>query len=239
MGLALSSTAFVLQILEERGDTSEPHGRKTFAILLLQDMAIVPLLAAVAFLAPESEAEGAAAWVQVVTAVGAVAVVIFAARYVLNPLFRLFAAARAREIMTAAALLAVLGAAVAMQAGGLSMGLGAFLAGVALSESSFRHQLEADIEPFRSLLLGLFFMAVGMSIELTLVAEEWATILGIVIGFMALKGAGIYVVARVFRSGHRDAVRMALLLAQGGESPSCCIRPRRRPASSTPIVQGC
>lgn len=218
MGLALSSTAFVLQILEERGDTSEPHGRKTFAILLLQDMAIVPLLAAVAFLAPGTEEEGGVeVWVQIATAVAAIAAVIFAARYVLNPLFRLFASARAREIMTAAALLVVLGAAFAMQEGGLSMGLGAFLAGVALSESSFRHQLEADIEPFRGLLLGLFFMAVGMSIELSVVAEEWALILGLVAGFMALKGIGIYLVARVFRSGHRDSIRIALLLAQGGE----------------------
>ena len=218
MGLALSSTAFVMQILEERGDTAEPHGRKTFAILLLQDMAIVPLLAAVAFLSPGDEAEGGvAAWVQLVTAAGAIAGVVFAAKFVLNPLFRLFAASRAKEIMTAAALLVVLGAAAAMQAGGLSMGLGAFLAGVALSESSFRHQLEADIEPFRGLLLGLFFLAVGMSIDLSLVAEEWTVILAIVVGFMALKGAGIYVVARIFRSGHRDAVRIALLLAQGGE----------------------
>jgi glutathione-regulated potassium-efflux system protein KefB len=218
MGLALSSTAFVLQILEERGDTGEPYGRKTFAILLLQDMAIVPLLAAVAFVSPETETpDRVAGWVQLVTAVGSVAVVIFASRYVLNPLFRLFAATRAREIMTAAALLAVLGAAAAMQAGGLSMGLGAFLAGVALSESSFRHQLEADIEPFRGLLLGLFFMAVGMSIDLPLVAEKWAVVIGIVVGFMTLKGAGIYVVARIFKSGHRDSTRMALLLAQGGE----------------------
>lgn len=218
MGLALSSTAFVLQILEERGDTSAPHGRKTFAVLLLQDMAIVPLLAAVAFLAPGTEEEGGVEpWVQIVTALAAIAAVIFASRYVLNPLFRLFASARAREIMTAAALLVVLGAAFAMQAGGLSMGLGAFLAGVALSESTFRHQLEADIEPFRGLLLGLFFMAVGMSIELSVVAEEWSLILGLVAGFMLLKAAGIYVVARIFRSGHADAIRISLLLAQGGE----------------------
>lgn len=218
MGLALSSTAFVLQILEERGATGEPYGRKTFSILLLQDLAIVPLLAAVAFMAPAGEDDGAIPmWVQALTAVAAIAGVVFAGRYVLNPLFRILASTRAREIMTAAALLVVIGAAFAVQAGGLSMGLGAFLAGVALSESSFRHQLEADIEPFRGLLLGLFFMAVGMSIELDLVAEEWATVLGIVAGFMALKGAGIYIVARLFRSGHRDAVRMSLLLAQGGE----------------------
>ncbi len=217
MGMALSSTAFVMQILEERGDTNEPYGRKTFAMLLMQDMMIVPLLAAVAFLSPGGEESSVPAWVQILTAVAAVAAVIFAARYLLNPLFRLFASARAREIMTAAALLAVLGAAYAMQAGGLSMGLGAFLAGVALSESNFRHQLEADIEPFRGLLLGLFFMAVGMSIDLTLVVEHWALIVAIVIGFMTLKAAGIYIAARVFRSDHRDSVRMALMLAQGGE----------------------
>lgn len=218
MGLALSSTAFVLQILEERGDTGEPYGRKTFSILLLQDLAIVPLLAAVAFMAPAGEDDGAIpVWVQALTAVGAIAGVVFAARYVLNPLFRVLASTRAREIMTAAALLVVLGAAFAVEAGGLSMGLGAFLAGVALSESSFRHQLEADIEPFRGLLLGLFFMAVGMSIDLDLVLDEWSTIIALVLGFMVLKSAGIYVVARIFRSGHRDAVRMSLLLAQGGE----------------------
>jgi len=218
MGLALSSTAFVLQILEERGDTNEPHGRKTFAILLLQDIAIVPLLAAISFMAPAGEGtDNVPVWVQALTAVAAIAAVVFAGKYVLNPLFRILASTRAREIMTAAALLVVLGAAFAVSEGGLSMGLGAFLAGVALSESSFRKQLEADIEPFRGLLLGLFFMAVGMSIELELVADEWLVIVGLVVSFMALKGAGIYVAARIFRAGHRDAVRMALLLAQGGE----------------------
>lgn len=218
MGLALSSTALVLQVLEERGETTAVHGRKTFAILLLQDLAIVPLLAAVAFMSAGEEGEaGVAGWVQAATAIGAIAGVVFAGRYVLNPLFRLLAATRAREIMTAAALLVVLGAAFAMQAGGLSMGLGAFLAGVVLSESSFRHQLEADIEPFRGLLLGLFFLAVGMTIDWTLVGREWPTVLITLFGFMALKAAGIYLVARLFRNSHRDAVRMMLLLAQGGE----------------------
>jgi glutathione-regulated potassium-efflux system protein KefB len=143
--------------------------------------------------------------------------VVTVGRYLLNPLFRILANARAREIQTAAALLVVLGAALAMQAGGLSMAMGAFIAGVILSESTFRHQLEADIEPFRGLLLGLFFLGVGMSIDLTLIARDWALILAAVAAFMAIKIAGIYGVARLFRVKHPDSLRLALLLAQGGE----------------------
>jgi glutathione-regulated potassium-efflux system protein KefB len=119
--------------------------------------------------------------------------------------------------MTAAALLVVLGSALAMQLGGLSMAMGAFLAGVLLSESSFRHQLEADIEPFRGLLLGLFFLGVGMALDLSLIATEWPVVLGAVVGFMIVKAAGIYAAARIFRSSHADALRLAFLLAQGGE----------------------
>src|ERR1700680_563264 len=153
MGLALSSTAIVMQILEERGETTEPHGRKIFAILLLQDLAIVPLLAIVTLLSPIPAEASVSPTVKIVIALVAVAGIIAVGRYLLNPVFRIFADTKAREVMTAAALLVVLGAAFAMQAGGLSMAMGAFLAGVLLSESSFRHQLEADIEPFRDLLL--------------------------------------------------------------------------------------
>lgn len=218
MGLALSSTAIVLQILDERGETTETHGQKIFSILLLQDLAIVPALAVVAFLAPIGETTtGSARLVQIGIAVGAVLGVIVAGRYLLNPLFRVFAETRAREVMTAAALLVVLGAALAMQESGLSMAMGAFLAGVLLSESSFRHELEADIEPFRGLLLGLFFLGVGMSLDLHLIGQSWALILAAVVGFMALKSLGIYAVARGFRNSHADSVRIALMLAQGGE----------------------
>jgi glutathione-regulated potassium-efflux system protein KefB len=217
MGLALSSTAIVMQLLEERGETTSPYGQKIFAVLLLQDLAIVPLLAVVAIIAPSAaEASGTPRVLQVAIALAAVAGVVTVGRYLLNPMFRVFAATKAREIMTAAALLVVLGAALAMQAGGLSMAMGAFLAGVLLSESSFRHELEADIEPFRGLLLGLFFLGVGMSMDLGLIARDWALILGAVVGFMALKGAGIYAIARV-RSNHAEALRLAFLLAQGGE----------------------
>ena len=215
-GLAMSSTAIVMQILEERGETTEPHGQKTFAILLFQDLAIVPLLAIVAVLAPIQEDSGSNI-PKVAIAVTAIVGVIAVGRYLLNPVFRILADARAREIMTAAALLVVLGAALAMQAGGLSMAMGAFIAGVILSESTFRHQLEADIEPFRGLLLGLFFLGVGMSIDLTLIARDWLLILAAVAVFVAIKIAGIYGVARLFRIGHPDSLRLALLLAQGGE----------------------
>ncbi len=119
--------------------------------------------------------------------------------------------------MTAAALLVVLGAALALQAGGLSMAMGAFIAGVILSESTFRHELEADIEPFRGLLLGLFFLGVGMSIDLMLIARDWPLILGMVVIFMAIKIVGVYGVARIFRIAHPDSLRLALYLAQGGE----------------------
>ncbi|MEO8668733.1 MAG: monovalent cation:proton antiporter-2 (CPA2) family protein [Bauldia sp.] len=217
MGLALSSTAIVLQILEEEGETAAPHGRKIFSVLLLQDLAIVPFLAIEAVLAPAAPAStGPSRWIQAGIAIAVVLAVIFVGRYLLNPVFRIFAAAKAREVMTAAALLVVLGAALAMEASGLSMAMGAFLAGVLLSESSFRHQLEADIEPFRGLLLGLFFLGVGMSLDVGLIVSSWYLILAAVVAFVILKAAGIYTVARV-RSDHREALKIALDLAQGGE----------------------
>ncbi|HEY5082388.1 MAG TPA: monovalent cation:proton antiporter-2 (CPA2) family protein [Bauldia sp.] len=215
-GLAMSSTAIVLQILEERGESTEPYGQKTFAILLLQDLAIVPLLTIMAVLAPFHAATGTS-WQQVAIGVSGIVAVVAVGRFALNPLFRIFAASKAREIMTAAALLVVLGAALVMQAGGLSMAMGAFIAGVLLSESSFRHQLEADIEPFRGLLLGLFFLSVGMSLDLTLIWMHCWLVVALVAGFMAIKMASIYGAARIFRVGQADAVRLALMLAQGGE----------------------
>lgn len=218
MGLALSSTAVVMQILDERGETTEPHGQKTFSILLFQDLAIVPFLAAVAFLAPAAVDTGAnSRWMDFAVAAAAIVAVVAAGRWLLNPMFRIFAATGAREVMTAAALLVVLGAALTMQIGGLSMAMGAFLAGVLLSESTFRHQLEADIEPFRGLLLGLFFLGVGMSLDLSVIANQWPLILGVLAAFMAVKVAVIFGIARLFGSDRSDAVRLALLLAQGGE----------------------
>lgn len=218
MGFVLSSTAIVMQLLEERGDTSTPRGQRMVSILLLEDLAIVPLLAIVAFLAPAAnDGAGVSRWVSIGVALAAIIGLVAVSRWLLNPLFRVLAKAKAREVMTAAALLVVLGAALAMQWGGLSMALGAFAAGVMLSESTFRHQLEADIEPFRGILLGLFFMGVGMSLDLTLVLADWPLILGGVLAYMAFKGLGIYTVARVTKSSHGDALQRTAMMAQGGE----------------------
>ncbi|BCH24685.1 monovalent cation:proton antiporter-2 (CPA2) family protein [Mesorhizobium sp. L-8-3] len=219
-GFVLTSTAIVMQSLEERGDMSSPSGQRMVAILLLEDLAIVPLLAAVAFLAPTTSGEEtglAARFTSIAIGVGSIVGLVVAGRYLLNPLFRILADSRAREVMTAAALLVVLGSALALQLGGLSMAMGAFLAGVLLSESTFRHQLEADIEPFRGILLGLFFLAVGMSLDLSVVASNWRLVAVYVVAYMVVKALGIYCVARILRSGHREALERAVMMAQGGE----------------------
>jgi len=184
LALAMSATAIALQILEERGQLQQEYGQRAFAILLFQDMAVVPLLALLPLLAPGGEsahtglADGARA---VALIAGAIALIVVAGRYLLNPFFRLLAQTGSREVMTAAALLVVLGAALTMQKAGMSMALGAFLAGVLLAESNYRHELEADIEPFRGLLLALFFMGIGMSIDMTIVrANLWLIFLAAV-----------------------------------------------------------
>ena len=217
-GFVLTSTAIVMQMLDERHSMNQPKGRRIIAVLLLEDLAIVPLLALIAFLAP---AGGEVTISERLTSVGigiaAIAGLIVAGLYLLDPLFRILGKAKAREVMTAAALFVVLGAAYAMQLGGLSMAMGAFLAGVLLSESSFRHQLEADIEPFRGVLLGLFFLGVGMALDLAVIAANWQLIALSVIAYMILKMLGIYTIARLFRAGHAEAVERAVLMAQGGE----------------------
>ena len=217
-GFVLTSTAIVMQLLEERRALSTLKGQRIVAILLLEDLAIVPLLAIVALLAPGGvEASGTERAVAVAIALGSVAALVAAGRWLLNPLFRILAAAKAREVMTAAALLVVLGSALAMQLGGLSMAMGAFLAGVLLSESSFRHQLEADVEPFRGILLGLFFLGVGMSLDLTVIAANTGLILMGVAAYMAVKALLIYSVARLLRASHAESLERAALMAQGGE----------------------
>lgn len=220
MGFVLTSTAIVMQLLAERGDVAAPRGQRIVAILLFEDLLIVPLLALVAVLAPPVAGEVAdrgSGWLAVGMAAGAVAVLVAVGLWLLNPLFRVLARSKAREVMTAAALLVVLGAALLMQLGGLSMAMGAFLAGVLLSESTFRHQLEADIEPFRGLLLGLFFLGVGMSLDLAVVARNAPLIVAGVLSLMLTKALCIYGVARLAKSPHADALDRAVLMAQGGE----------------------
>jgi len=217
-GFVLTSTAIVMQVLEERGDLSTPKGQRMVSVLLLEDIAIVPLLALVAFLAPGgADATLADRLAAIGIGIASILALIVVGRYLLNPMFSLLAKANAREILTAAALLVVLGAALALQLGGLSMAMGAFLAGVLLSESSFRHQLEADIEPFRGLLLGLFFLGVGMALDLGVIANNWPLVVTSVVSYMVLKFAGIYGIARLTKSSHRESIERAVIMCQGGE----------------------
>lgn len=218
MGFVLTSTAIVMQLLGERGDIGLPHGQKMVSILLFEDLLIVPLLAFVTFLSPQHSSSDSGFQI---SSLGlpllTLGLVIAAGIWLLNPLFRAIALARAREVLTAAALLVVLGTALLMQVSGLSMAMGAFLAGVLLAESSFRHQIEADIEPFRGILLGLFFIGVGMSLNLDVVFNNWQLLIIGVLVMMAGKALCIYAVARIMKSSHHEALDRSLLMAQGGE----------------------
>lgn len=218
-GFVLTSTAIVMQVLSERGDIASYRGQKMISILLFEDLLIVPLLAVVTFLAPPELNSNTAEplWQKIGVAGLSLAVLIASGIWVLNPLFKMLAKTKLREIMTAAALLVVLGSALLMEAGGLSMAMGAFVAGVLLSESSFRHQLEADVEPFRGLLLGLFFLGVGMALDLTIVLQNWQFILTAVVAMIVVKSLCIYIVARLAKSTRSTAMDRAVLMAQGGE----------------------
>jgi glutathione-regulated potassium-efflux system protein KefB len=218
MGFVLTSTAIVMQLLEERGELASAGGQRIVSVLLFEDISIVPLLAIIALLAPDGE-QGTLQqrWLGIGLALGAVLVIVAVGRWILNPLFRVLADVKAREVMTAAALLVVLGAALVMELGGLSMAMGAFLAGVLLSTSTFRHQLEADVEPFRGLLLGLFFLAVGMSLDLDVVVRNAGIIALCVVGYKIAKGVVIYLVARVLGADNRMALERGVMMAQGGE----------------------
>lgn len=216
-GLALSSTAFAVQMLEEQGSLNQRFGQTSFSILLFQDLAIAPFLVLVPLLSPGGEETDAISGSRFLLALLSIAALVAAGRYLLNPLFRLIASTGAREAMVAAALLVVLGSATLLQVAGLSMALGAFIAGVMLADSSYRHELTADIEPFRGVLLGLFFMAIGLSLNLDVVARNWPIILAAVPVLMLIKAVIVYGLCRVFGSGHNDAVRIAALLPQGGE----------------------
>ncbi|MGD9868320.1 MAG: monovalent cation:proton antiporter-2 (CPA2) family protein [Hyphomicrobiales bacterium] len=216
LALSLSSTAFVLQVLEEKGELTARHGRSAFSVLLFQDLAAIPLIAMVPLLGTGSGGEGPSL-LAFAKALGAIALVVIAGRYVLSTLYRLVASTGVREAMTASALLTVVGVALLMEAAGLSAALGAFLAGALLADSPYRHQIEADIEPFEGLLLGLFFTAVGMALNLHLLTEQTGTILLAVAGLVAVKALALYPLGRRHGLDARAARRLALALAQGGE----------------------
>lgn len=223
--LSLSSTAIVLSSLRERGIAATDPGRASFGILLLQDIAIIPMLALFPLLATlpvEGGGGGAAldvlpAWARPLAVIAAVAAVVLGGRLLLRPVLRWIAATRLHEIFTAAALLLVVGVALLMQTVGLSPALGAFVAGVVLADSEFRHEIEGDIEPFRGLLLGLFFISVGASIDFALMMGEPLMILGLTVLLVLVKAAVIFPLARLFRHSTGEAALVALALAQGGE----------------------
>ena len=216
-GLALSSTAFVLQMLAEKQQLTTVHGRWAFAVLLFQDLAVIPLLALVPLLATEAGAEEVVAPSQVLLGIALIAVVFASARYLLRPAFRAIAQWGTEETFTAAALLVVIGASLLMESAHISMGLGAFLAGMLLADSEYRHQLEADIAPFKGLLLGLFFIAVGMGANIQLLGTQWATVLSFTVGLLAIKALIIFSLARAFGLANTPARHLSLILPQGGE----------------------
>ena len=214
--LALSSTAFVLQLLAERKQLTTRHGRVAFTILLLQDIAVIPLLALIPMLAPAAAVTAHPA-ADYILQIGAVLALIAGGRWLLKPMFRIAARDGGHEIFTATALVVVVGSALLMVQVGLSAGLGAFLAGVLLADSEFRHELEAEIEPFKGLLLGLFFVAVGMSTNLGLLVDIPWRIIGMTLVLIALKAAVLFIVGRLSGLPTTSARSLAFVLAQGGE----------------------
>ncbi len=227
--LSLSSTAIVLQLLNEKSQMRTAGGQSAFSVLLFQDMAVIPILALLPLLATlpgNAAATDAAhrtglsalpAWQSALVVLAAVAAVVVAGRFLLRPLFRYIAATHLREMFTATALLLVVGIALLMQKVGLSPALGTFLAGVLLAESEYRHQLETDIEPFKGLLLGLFFISVGASIDFALIAREPGTIALLVLGLLAVKFGVLLALSRVFKLEPSQRYLLAFALAQGGE----------------------
>jgi len=220
LGLALSSTAIALQVMGERNLLPTSSGRAGFSILLFQDVAAIPILALLPLLGgmPESaEATAAGRWIEAAKILGVIGGIVLGGRLALRPLLRWIAKSKTPEIFTAASLLLVVAIAALMHLVGLSMALGAFLAGVLLAESEYRRELETDIEPFKGLLLGLFFIAVGMSIDFGVLARSPLAMAAIVLGFLAIKGAVVYALGKVMGLPVQERPVFTLLLAQGGE----------------------
>ncbi len=216
LALSLSSTAFALQLLEEKGELSTRHGRLAFSVLLFQDLAAIPLIALVPLFALGAE-EPSMDLRSALIAIGTIVGVILAGRFLLSRLYRIVAATGVREAMTASALLTVIGVTLVMQLAGLPASLGAFIAGVLLADSDYRHEIVADIAPFEGLLLGLFFTAVGMTLNLGLIAQNPYLVSAIVLGLVAIKGVVLLVLGRRLGLEPGPARRLALALSQGGE----------------------
>ncbi|MFZ3023017.1 monovalent cation:proton antiporter-2 (CPA2) family protein [Pseudomonas sp.] len=217
LGLALSSTAFGLQLLAERKELTSPHGRQAFAILLFQDIAAIPLIAVIPLLGA-ANAASAGGIEPLLKVLGSISLVIVGGRYLLRPVFRIVAKTQLQEVSTATALLVVIGTAWLMELAGISMALGAFLAGMLLADSEYRHELESQIEPFKGLLLGLFFISVGMSADIGLLLREPLLILGFTALLIALKLPLLWLVGRLIGDlERRSTLRLGVVLAAGGE----------------------
>ena len=218
LSLSLSSTAQVLPMLRSTGELHKPYGERAFSVLLLQDVSIVPLITIIAALSRAPEAEsGPPGWQLALYTVGAIVGLILVGRYVMNPLFRLIGRFGERELFVVTGLFTVVGAAVVMQMLGLSTALGAFIAGVMLAESPYRHELESDVEPFRSILLGFFFLSVGMMLDLGAIAERPWMVVGVAAMIIVVKGTIITALGRAFGMKPFGALRLGLLLSQAGE----------------------
>ncbi|WP_340312988.1 cation:proton antiporter domain-containing protein [Rhizorhabdus argentea] len=216
--LALSSTAQVLPMLRSAGRMNTPGGERAFSVLLFQDLSLIPLITIIATLSRTPAAAGTPpGWLLGIYSVAAVAGLVIAGRYVINPLFRLVGNLGERELFVAAGLFTVLASAAVMEALHLSTALGAFVAGVMLADSPFRHELEADVEPFRTILLGLFFIAVGMLLDLHVIAERPFFVIGMALAVVATKAVTMFGIARLFGVSNRGALSFGLLLSQGGE----------------------
>lgn len=217
LALALSSTAIAVQTMKERSVLGSLMGKSAFAILLFQDIAAIPLVGVVPLLSREAAGSGGSPWIGVLKVVGAIVGVVFVGRYLTRPALRAIAKTDLREVFTAFALLLVMGIAQLMELAGVSMALGAFLAGVLLASSEYRHALETDIEPFKGLLMGLFFIAVGMSIDFGLLATQPVLLLALVIGFVSLKTLTLALIAGKVGVPAGQRALFAALLSQGGE----------------------
>ncbi|HEY6894956.1 MAG TPA: monovalent cation:proton antiporter-2 (CPA2) family protein [Rhodanobacteraceae bacterium] len=219
LGLSLSSTAIDLQILGERKELQTAHGRLGFSILLFQDVAAIPILALIPALAMAHPTENpGAGLLAAVRIIATIAAVVVGGRYLLRPMFRAAAGAGTPEVFTATALLVVIGTAWLMDIAGISMSLGAFIAGVLLADSEYRHEIEAQIEPFRGLLLGLFFVSVGMSLDIGMVTRQPQLVGMLLVGLIAIKAILLYVISRgASREDHSQSVALAAILAQGSE----------------------
>ena len=215
LSLAFSSTAFALQLIKDRGELNTNYGTRAFSILLFQDIAVIPLLAIIPFVA--GAGASGAGWESAIKAVGVVAALVIIGKFGLDRIFRIVASSGSREGFAATALLIVALTALAVSWAGLSMALGAFLAGVLLAESSYKHQIETDIEPFRGLLLGLFFISIGMRLDLAVIRELWWIVLGGAFGLVFIKAFLLYVIARLGGAKHNHALNTAAVLSQGGE----------------------